>query len=61
MFFHIQLEEIMSEVCKAQTNDLKTLPYVLIDPIRVSEENMFPSSTFNSEKGKLLKNSFVNC
>ena len=35
LFFHIQLEAMMSEVCKAQTNGLKTLLYVLIGPIRI--------------------------
>ena len=50
----------MSEVCKAQTSDLKLLLYVLIGPIRVSEAKIFPMVISNSGKGKTRKNSFVN-
>ena len=60
LLFHIQLEVLMSEVCKAQTNDLKTFPYVLIGPIRVSEAKVFPMIISNSGKRKSEKNSFVN-
>ena len=37
LFFPIQLEKMMSKVCKAQTNNLKTLLYVLSGSSQVSE------------------------
>ena len=38
LLFHIQLEEMVNEICKAQTNDLKFSLYVLIGS---SFERMF--------------------
>ena len=64
-FFHIQFKEMMSEVCKTQTNDLKTLLYVLTGSSQISgvcsEAKMYPRLISNSGKRKInKKNSFVN-
>ncbi len=48
---------MMSEVCKAQTNDLKTLLYVLVDSTRVPEAKIFPRPISNSVKRKTRRKS----
>ena len=55
LFLHIQLEKMMSEICKVQMNDLKTFLYVFDWPNSCELEacsgsKMFPMIISNSGK-----------